>query len=121
MPVPPAFDGFVEQGKRVSPTCLISFERNRYSIPASFANRPVSLTFKSPMWITPMPPDAQRARGKGHMGQSQWKLRACPGQFRVKINRDDLRTKICPGVSTIHSGHYPSLPASGRAVRPDGY
>jgi len=43
MPVSPAFDGFVEQSKRVSPTCLISFERNRYSVPASFANRPVSL------------------------------------------------------------------------------
>ena len=43
MAVPPAFDGFVEQSKRVSPTCLISFERNRYSVPASFANRPVSL------------------------------------------------------------------------------
>ncbi len=37
MPTPPAFDGFVEQSKRVSPTCLISFERNRYSFPASFA------------------------------------------------------------------------------------
>jgi hypothetical protein len=33
----------VELSKRVSPTCLISFERNRYSVPASFANRPVSL------------------------------------------------------------------------------
>jgi transposase len=43
MPTPPAFDGFVEQSKRVSPTCLISFERNRYSVPASFANGPVSL------------------------------------------------------------------------------
>ena len=43
MPLPPAFDGFVEHSKRVSPTCLISFERNRYSVPASFANRPVSL------------------------------------------------------------------------------
>jgi len=43
MPLPPAFDGFVERSKRVSPTCLISFERNRYSVPASFANRPVSL------------------------------------------------------------------------------
>ena len=43
MPLPPAFDGFVELSKRVSPTCLISFERNRYSVPASFANRPVSL------------------------------------------------------------------------------
>ena len=43
MALPPAFDGFVEHSKRVSPTCLVTFERNRYSIPASFANRPVSL------------------------------------------------------------------------------
>jgi hypothetical protein len=43
MALPSAFDGFVEHAKRVSPTCLISFERNRYSVPASFANRPVSL------------------------------------------------------------------------------
>lgn len=43
MPLPVAFDGFVEMTKRVSPTCLIHFERNRYSVPASFANRPVSL------------------------------------------------------------------------------
>ena len=43
MPLPPAFDSFVEHSKRVSPTCLISFERNRYSVPASFANLPVSL------------------------------------------------------------------------------
>ena len=37
------FDGFVEHTKRVSPTCLVHFERNRYSVPASYANRPVSL------------------------------------------------------------------------------
>ena len=37
------FDGFVEHTKRVSPTCLVHFERNRYSVPASFANRPVSV------------------------------------------------------------------------------
>jgi len=43
MPAPPAFDGFVELSKRVSPTCLVHFERTRYSVPASFANRPVSL------------------------------------------------------------------------------
>jgi len=43
MVLPPAFDGFVEHSKRVSPTCLITFERNRYSVPASFANRRVSL------------------------------------------------------------------------------
>ena len=43
MAMPPAFDGFVECSKRVSPTCLVVFERNRYSVPAAFANRVVSL------------------------------------------------------------------------------
>jgi transposase len=43
MPLGRPFDGFVEHTKRVSPTCLVAFERNRYSVPASFANRPVSL------------------------------------------------------------------------------
>lgn len=43
MEMPRAFDGFVEYAKRVSPTCLVHLERNRYSVPASFANRPVSL------------------------------------------------------------------------------
>ena len=43
MAMPPPFDGFVEHTKRVSPTCLIVFERNRYSVPAAFANRAVSL------------------------------------------------------------------------------
>jgi hypothetical protein len=43
MAMPPPFDGFVEHTKRVSPTCLIVCERNRYSVPAAFANRVVSL------------------------------------------------------------------------------
>jgi len=43
MDVPAAFDGFIEFNKRVTSTCLISHEHNRYSVPASFANRPVSL------------------------------------------------------------------------------
>ena len=43
MSVPPPFDGFIEHAKRVSSTCLIAFERNRYSVPAAFANRPISL------------------------------------------------------------------------------
>jgi hypothetical protein len=43
MPVGRPFDGFVEYGKRVSPTCLVHLERNRYSVPASYANRPVGL------------------------------------------------------------------------------
>ncbi|BBB14374.1 transposase (plasmid) [Sphingopyxis sp. FD7] len=43
MPLGRPFDGFVEHTKRVSPTCLVNFERNRYSVPASFANQRVSL------------------------------------------------------------------------------
>ena len=43
MPMPQPFDGFVEHTKRVSTTCLITFERNRYSVPASHANSVVSL------------------------------------------------------------------------------
>jgi transposase len=43
METPRPFDGFVEYAKRVSPTCLVHLERNRYSVPASFANHPVSL------------------------------------------------------------------------------
>jgi len=40
---PTPFDGFVEVTKRVTPTCLVFFDRNRYSVPAAFANRPVSV------------------------------------------------------------------------------
>ena len=43
MAMPAAFDGFVEYHKRVTSTCLVTHEHNRYSVPASFANRPVSL------------------------------------------------------------------------------
>src|SRR5208282_4088843 len=43
MQLPRPFDGFVEYAKRVSPTCLVHMDRNRYSVPASFANRPVSV------------------------------------------------------------------------------
>ena len=43
MSPPRSFDGFVKHTKRVSPTCLVHFERNRYSVPASYANRPGSL------------------------------------------------------------------------------
>ena len=43
MPVSAPFDGYVALTKRVSSTCLINIDRNRYSIPASFANRPVSV------------------------------------------------------------------------------
>jgi hypothetical protein len=34
---------FVQHTKRVSPTRLVTLERHRYSVPASFANQQVSL------------------------------------------------------------------------------
>ncbi len=34
--------GYDGSYKRVTPTCLVHLDRNRYSVPASFANRPVS-------------------------------------------------------------------------------
>ena len=43
MPVPTPFDGFIEHSKRVSSTCLITYDNHRYSVPAAFANCPVSL------------------------------------------------------------------------------
>ena len=47
MPTPPAFDGFVEQSKRVSPTCLINFERT------ATASRRRSPTARSACGSTP--------------------------------------------------------------------
>jgi hypothetical protein len=38
-----AFDGYVEHMLRVSSTCLVAVDRNRYSVPAAFAGRAVSV------------------------------------------------------------------------------
>lgn len=43
MPLPRLFDGYVEQPSRVSATSLVHFQRNRYSVPAEYAHRLVSL------------------------------------------------------------------------------
>lgn len=37
------FDGYVEQMLRVSSTCLVRADRNRYSVPANFAGKAVSV------------------------------------------------------------------------------
>lgn len=42
MPMPSAFDGYVEKPARVSSTCLVSVARNRYSAPCELANHRVS-------------------------------------------------------------------------------
>lgn len=43
LPLGAPFDGFIEHPVRVSPTCLVTFERNRYSVHAAHANRWASL------------------------------------------------------------------------------
>ena len=41
MPVPAAFDGYVEADARVSSTCLVTVARNRYSVPCALAGHRV--------------------------------------------------------------------------------
>ena len=41
MPVPAAFDGYVEAEARVSSTCLVTVARNRYSVPCALAGQRV--------------------------------------------------------------------------------
>ena len=43
MPVRASFEGYVEEMKRVSQLCLIRIDRNRYSVPAQWANSVVSV------------------------------------------------------------------------------
>jgi hypothetical protein len=43
MPCPKPFDGYVEQPIRVTSTSLIQYQRNRYSVPADFAGKVVSV------------------------------------------------------------------------------
>lgn len=42
-PVTAPFDGYFEQTNRVSSTCLVSYDRNRYSVPAEYAGQRVSV------------------------------------------------------------------------------
>jgi len=42
-PVKAEFDGYVEKTLRVSSTCLVRVDHNRYSVPAEWANRVVSV------------------------------------------------------------------------------
>jgi transposase len=42
MPMPTAFDGYVERSAKVSSTCLVAVSRNRYSVPCELAGQRVS-------------------------------------------------------------------------------
>ncbi|WP_281361492.1 type VI secretion system baseplate subunit TssF [Chitinibacter bivalviorum] len=52
MPFPGAFDGYTEVLARVSSTCLITFQRNRYSVPCHWANQMVSVQQGEPIRVT---------------------------------------------------------------------
>ena len=41
--IPPAFDGYAERPARVSPSSLVSFDRNRYSVDCTLVGQPVQL------------------------------------------------------------------------------
>lgn len=43
MPMPAPFDGYIEALARVSSTCLVTVQRNRYSVPCRLANRMVAV------------------------------------------------------------------------------
>lgn len=43
MPMPTVFDGYVESQAKVSSTCLVSVQRNRYSVPCELAGQRVSI------------------------------------------------------------------------------
>ena len=43
MPMPTPFDGYVEVLARVSSTCLVSVQRNRYSVPCRLANHKIAV------------------------------------------------------------------------------
>ncbi|VTU31314.1 Transposase [Variovorax sp. SRS16] len=57
MPMPAAFDGYVEEVARVSSTCLVSVARNRYSVPCELAGQMVS-THLYPTRVTVVAGDA---------------------------------------------------------------
>ena len=70
MPMPTSFDGYVESPAKVTSTCLVSVQRNRYSVPCEFAGQRVS-TRLYPTRISVVAGDAvvashERLSDRGH-------------------------------------------------------
>jgi len=62
----------------------------------SFSRNAIRLMmFKSPMWITPMPPTASCFEGRLTWVTSWWKLYRYPGSFRVEINMSLVKCSLC--------------------------
>ena len=50
MPMPDAFDGYVEETVRMSSICLVSVARHGYSVPCELAGQMVSIRLY-PAWV----------------------------------------------------------------------
>jgi transposase len=89
-PVTAAFDGYVEHTLRVSSTCLVQADRNRYSVPAAWAGKVVSarLTAGTLRVVAEGQVVAEHARrfGRGQMVCDPWHylpvLEKKPGALR---------------------------------------
>jgi hypothetical protein len=79
----------LKYAKRVSPTCLIDLERNRYSVPASFANRPVSVRVY-PERIVVAAEGQIIGEHRRVFALEQEKLQGKPGQIAGRLTHADL-------------------------------
>jgi hypothetical protein len=88
MPVP--FDGYAEDTARISQTCLVNFERNRYSVDCRFASRVATVRAYAERIVLmcgeEMIGDHPRSFGRGHVQYNPWHyvpaLELKPGALR---------------------------------------
>lgn len=70
-PIAMPFDSYVEQALRVSSTCLMTIERNRYSVPAPWAGKVVSVRVSAGQ-IRAVADGAEIACHDRRFGREQW-------------------------------------------------
>jgi len=103
-PIKAVFDGYVEKTMRVSSTCLVKVDHNRYSVPAEWANRVVPIRTTADR--LPMVADEQliaehqRCFGRGQLSCDAWHylpiVEKKPGALRhgAPFQQCDLPTPI---------------------------
>jgi transposase len=98
------FDGYVEHSLRVSSTCLVNYDCNRYSVPAAYAGKTVSLrAYADRIRIViedQVVAEHRRAFGRGHAIFDPWHylpiLERKPGALRdgAPFQQWDLPTAV---------------------------
>ncbi|EEG09141.1 IS21 family transposase [Pseudogulbenkiania ferrooxidans] len=110
-PVTMPFDGYVEQLLRVSSTCLVTVDRNRYSVPAEWAGKVVSVRV-SASTIRVVADGQEQARHVRRFGRDQL---VCEPWHYLSV----LETKLVPYVTVCRSSngccHRPSRPFVSRS------